>query len=639
MYNYYFELYSFIFLSLFALYFYSNKRLYTKQTRYYAIYLSIGIVDIGLNLLTCHLYPYGNAVPLTLRMLFNGLYLFLQLLLPTIIVYYIHSSIHLSRKKHYWYILVFTPVFIGAVLLILNNFNQCMFYFDESGAYKYGPLHSYLYVGSACYVFYAIFYLIRYFKCLSKGTRIALFGIILNSFILIGIQYAYPVILMTGTSIMIDFLIMYLSFENPWDYIDNLTSLMNRKAFCYFMQKIDFKNEPKVLYTVSLNNFKIVNDIFGNETGDEIVKLVSEKLVQLYGGANVFRYSGDIFLVLLPVAKENSVHKEMEQLFKDPWFIGSTEIILSASICETHSFVLQEFRERIIKVIDYGIVELKRRGSSQYLQMDLDEVKRMIREEEIELVLRRAIDNRSFEVYYQPILTVKEKKFSSAEALVRLIDPEYGFISPGEFIPLAEKNGLILQIGDIVFEKVCQFIKENNIEQYGIKYIEVNLSVVECMQNKLYERLLNIMDKYKVDYKLVNFEVTETVAIISGESVINNMEKLIERGAQFSLDDFGSGFSNFANVMKLPFRIVKIDKSMVWEAMASERIMNSLKYIILMIKDLNMEIVAEGVENPEQADTLENLGCDHFQGFYYSKPLPGEQFISFLVSKRQKNVQ
>ena len=245
-------------------------------------------------------------------------------------------------------------------------------------------------------------------------------------------------------------------------------------------------------------------------------------------------------------------------------------------------------------------------------------------------MLGKAIKEDGFCVHYQPIYSVEKGRYTTAEALVRFKESDIGFVSPEEFIPIAEKNGMIVRIGEIVFEKVCKFYKENHLEEKGIENIHFNLSVVECMQQKLHEKIENIMDMYKLDSSKISLEITETAAVTSREIIINNMNQLIDRGFKFSMDDYGTGFSNTSTLIAYPFDEIKIDKSIVWSAMEDEKAMIAFKHSVAMIKDLDFKIVAEGVETKEQAKMLGDLGCDYFQGYYYSKPVSEDDFMSLI---------
>jgi EAL domain-containing protein (putative c-di-GMP-specific phosphodiesterase class I) len=207
-----------------------------------------------------------------------------------------------------------------------------------------------------------------------------------------------------------------------------------------------------------------------------------------------------------------------------------------------------------------------------------------------------------------------------------------GYLNPEEFIPMAEKNGMILKIGEFVFRTVCQMMARERIWEKGIDYIEVNLSVVQCMQEDICEMLYGIMDEYEVPYSCINLEITETV--LSKDILWDTMERMVVGGVTFSLDDYGTGYSNLTNILKYPFHIVKLDKSMVWSAMEDERAMLALKHTVAMVLDLDMYIVAEGVETEEMVKTLTELGCEYLQGYYFSRPVCEADFLEKLYGEK-----
>ena len=253
---------------------------------------------------------------------------------------------------------------------------------------------------------------------------------------------------------------------------------------------------------------------------------------------------------------------------------------------------------------------------------------------EVAQAISNAIRKSSFQVYFQPIFSVKENKYTNMEALVRLIDDNIGFVPPDEFIPIAERNGDILTIGEIVLEKVCGFVEQYHPEDFGIRAIHVNLSVVQCMQENISSRLLNIIDKYQIPHKLIDFEITETTADNTSGALYKIMKDFNERGIHFSLDDFGTGYSNQSNIMQYPYSIVKIDKSMVWACDSNPKALISLKHTIAMIKDLEMSALAEGVETERHLEFLKEIGVEYLQGYYFSHPLPVGDLIPVIKETR-----
>ena len=246
----------------------------------------------------------------------------------------------------------------------------------------------------------------------------------------------------------------------------------------------------------------------------------------------------------------------------------------------------------------------------------------------IENVIEEGFRNNEFEVYYQPIYDTKAKKFRSAEALIRLSSVKYGFVTPNLFISHAEKNGKIIQIDNFVFEEVFKFISSEEFKKLGLEYIEVNLSMVDCSDKHLFDRIKNLMDKYNINPENINLEVTESVDA-DYEMIDHNIHKLSGLGISFSLDDYGTGYSNIDRFIKLPVDIVKIDKSLA-DKYKDQNMSIVLKNTFSMVTDLKRKVVIEGVEEEEQAKAFITNGCDFIQGYYYSKPLKKEQFIEFI---------
>ena len=240
------------------------------------------------------------------------------------------------------------------------------------------------------------------------------------------------------------------------------------------------------------------------------------------------------------------------------------------------------------------------------------------------------MDNGLLEVYYQPIYSPLTGRFDTCEALVRLRDHQLGFISPAIFIPIAEKNGTVLGIDRFVLSSVCEMLAATEVLDLGIKYVEVNLSVVDCIQSNLADSVLDTLKKFRIGTDKINFEITETWEKEITSVVDDNVQKLTDAGVAFSMDDFGSGYSNVSRMATVPVKLFKLDKSIVQAAFESEVSYMVMINMIKIIKSLGKEIVAEGVETGEQAKQLIRLGCDHIQGFFYARPMPEAQFIEFL---------
>jgi EAL domain-containing protein (putative c-di-GMP-specific phosphodiesterase class I) len=226
---------------------------------------------------------------------------------------------------------------------------------------------------------------------------------------------------------------------------------------------------------------------------------------------------------------------------------------------------------------------------------------------------------------------VSKGHYNSAEALVRLNDSELGWISPEKFIPIAEKNGLIVQMGEIILEKVCKFIHDYDLKNTPIESIEVNISPIQLVQADFVDRVKKILEKYEVSPSQINMEITET-ATLTGTSVINdNIAALVDYGIKFSLDDYGSGNANIDYINNMPFSIIKLDKFIIWDAFKNEKAGITLEYTVGMLNALQLHIVAEGVETEEMNERLSEVGCHYMQGWYYSKAVSDDEFMKLIA--------
>ena len=196
---------------------------------------------------------------------------------------------------------------------------------------------------------------------------------------------------------------------------------------------------------------------------------------------------------------------------------------------------------------------------------------------------------------------------------------------------MAEENGMIIDIGELVFRQVCTFIKTHDMKALGLDYIEVNLSFVQCIQENLAQQMADIMQEYGIDPHQINFEITETASSVKAQTLLKNMDQLIVLGSTFSMDDYGTGFSTANYLVNLPLQLVKIDKSILWSAMEDEDAFIILHHTVEMLNALHKKIIVEGVETQKMVEVLTKMQCDYLQGFLYSKPLPEEEFVRFLT--------
>lgn len=233
-------------------------------------------------------------------------------------------------------------------------------------------------------------------------------------------------------------------------------------------------------------------------------------------------------------------------------------------------------------------------------------------------------------IYLQPIYSNKAKRFVSGEVLTRIIKSDGSILSPGDFIPVAEQSKLINLLERRILEKTLQFLAENDIHKLGLKHIELNMSIKTGERDDFVDICNEILNQYKINPKTLNVEITETASISEKKNLLNNMRQLIDKGFQFSLDDFGSGYSNLNYVIDMPVSIIKFDLAMTKATECNDKAFIVMKNAVHMAHELQLTTIAEGVETKESLERMVNMGIDYIQGYYFSKPLPVDKFVTFL---------
>ena len=332
---------------------------------------------------------------------------------------------------------------------------------------------------------------------------------------------------------------------------------------------------------------------------------------------------------------KNHKHKTLQKYFSQTFFIENAKINISTRICVIRTPDDVDSYENMLYVSKIFHRLIQATGVPQWYR-DYSSDKIFIIKNNIEKILERAIEEKRFEVYYQPIFKVKSKKFTSAEALVRLNDEEFGNIPPSMFITFAERTNKIQIIGDFVIEKVCEFLGSKEGQSLGLDYIEVNLSTAQCLENDIVEKIRGWLETYKIEPQKLRLEITENTASFNPAVVEKNINQLKQMGVNFALDDYGTGYSNIKKVVSLPFDVVKLNKTFVDEVDNPDNI-NIVKDTIHMLKSLGKEILIEGIETQERAELFKKYkidkehGCEYLQGFYFSRPLPQAEFVKFLT--------
>lgn len=428
--------------------------------------------------------------------------------------------------------------------------------------------------------------------------------------------------------------IRYMAFH------DQLTGLYNRRALLEDLNieikkatttKMDF-----ALLTIDIDRFKYINDTFGHIVGDQILIKVAERLLEFNKeNCHVYRQGGDEFNILLSHTTRQETSKFAQSIlarFATSFYLNSQEYYITPSIGISMYPIDGRNEETLIKNSDEALFRVKERGKAHFQFYRPDMNMPNITPTNIvslETNLRKALKNNELTLYYQPQISLRDETIQSFEALIRWESPTLGFISPGEFIPLAEDTGLIIPIGNWVIETACKQIL-NWKEQFDKDVrIAINISPKQFQQPTFVEIIKTTIMKYAINPSMLEIEITEG-AMQNTMDAIPVLRKLKNIGVIISIDDFGTGYSSLNYLKQFPIDVLKIDQSFVKDLLQNDKDAAIITSIIHLGHSLGMEVIAEGVENKEQKDFLVNANCQKAQGFYYSKPLPIDKIQEFF---------
>ncbi|MFE8698729.1 EAL domain-containing protein [Cytobacillus sp. FJAT-53684] len=427
--------------------------------------------------------------------------------------------------------------------------------------------------------------------------------------------------------------------------LDPLTNLPNRNLLDQKLtQAINRAREESTILAVlflDLDRFKFVNDTLGHSSGDQLLTEASVRIKEVIGEENVVaRMGGDEFVCFL---EDLSSEKEAELFakriilsFSKPFSLKETEMYITTSIgISLYPFDGDEV-EQLITNADSAMYRAKKKGRNQYEKAKADVNAGGFEKLLLENNLRRALERDELTLYFQPQVDLKTNQIKSLEALIRWNHPDLGLISPGDFIPIAEESGLIVPIGDWVLRTACIKMKEWQNAGYPPVRIAVNLSAGQFLKSDLVKKVKTILEETGLAPSYLELEITENMVMHDVHLAIQVLRQLKEIGIQISIDDFGTGYSSLNYLKEFPVDTLKIDRSFIRDIDKNPSSVALTKAITTLAHDLNLKVIAEGVENFKQLSVVKQHSCDAVQGFYFSRPLSYENVVHYLNDHDQK---
>ena len=418
------------------------------------------------------------------------------------------------------------------------------------------------------------------------------------------------------------------------DYLatyDELTGIYNKQAFYAKTKEMLLDNPDKNfdLLRINIERFKVLNDLFGESTGDKLLRYIGKFLKEINLPLCVSgRLYADNFVVCYEAGKGDSLRMiNTLQMVADSFAINNRTIL---------SFGLYRIDDKTLPVsvmcdrANMALWKAKGNFKNPYCEYDEKMRQQVLKEQKIINAMEMAIQNKEFTLYLQPKYDIEKGTIIGAEALVRWISLENGFISPGDFIPVFENNGFVYEVDKFIWEESCRYLRKWLDEGREVHPISVNVSRIDLYDPKLVQHLVDLREKYQLPSQYLELEITESAYTEDPEQIITITRQLREAGFVILMDDFGTGYSSLNMLKDIQIDVLKLDMGFLKSSDYSAKGGNILTAILKMAESLKMQTIAEGVETKEQVEFLKSIGCRYVQGFYYSKPLPVGEFEKLI---------
>lgn len=506
--------------------------------------------------------------------------------------------------------------FLGCMGVALLPINYLM---EGRVVYSYGPAVYFAYVIVLVFILSAIYMAFRGTERSSNRRRRTILAWQGSWLLAAIVQFFFPELLVAGFACAFGVSLTYAELENPHEGIDRMTGQFTANALSGYLD--DLYRHDKPFSAINIRVEYLMQSVDPDTERSTMLRIGN--FLEKDSHAYLFRRADDEFVVIYETEKQmqdgyERISKGAASAIDLPvrfWYTLVPDGTMMGSADEfmrfNHYFEKNASNQDCITIDEEAVNEMRRYFATQQL-------------------ISSALEENRVEVFFQPIYNVEKRRFTSAEALVRIRDNDGNIIMPGAFIPAAEDNGLIVPLGGEVFRQVCSFLSTGKAQALGLEYVEINLSVAQFDEENPASFVERIIEYYDVSPSEINLEITETASNSAKRVLLLNMNKLIAKGVRFSLDDFGTGRSNLDYFVDMPVNIIKFDYTFTQGYFQSDKARYVVESVVNLMNRMNMSIVAEGVETEEQLNAMCDLGISFIQGFYFSRPIPQDEFLAFL---------
>lgn len=581
---------------------------------------------------------YGT-VPSFVPILFDQLYFAVLILQPY--AFFLYAYALSVKRKRLTGKLLFTfmvPLILLEVLCAVTPAVHWLYSIDAGGLQN-GPAYILVFVEGIFYICVAlvVMHVQRAHVLRRERIGVYLYCVVLTVGYVLGILL--PNVLIIDGCTAIALLIMYLSLQNPEFYLFSSSGMYNRHGMGEVLSDAVMRGRRVCIVGFSINNFDDMRELYGAAQLEASIELIyaylAEEFPQLIA---CYLESGRFALVYssktsVSAQDRSRVVEGLRKRFLLPWISEHVDTFFSIQTVQMPEMPQLANGEAIIAALTSVMMRMQREAGTEDLVVTDAVLEENERRRSIEAELKNALESKSLQVYLQPIYSTKRKRVTRAEALARIVTADGTILPPAEFTGIAESTGTVIELGEQVFERTCQVVRDYDLPARGIESVNVNLSPIQCLSPTLPTRFAQIAARYGVPLSLFTFEITEE-SFVDINVLRTQIERFIGMGAHFSLDDYGTGYSNLHRIVQLPFANIKIDRLFILEY--EQKRDTLLPMIVRMLKQQGYSVTAEGVEDAQMLEVLTRLGCDFVQGFYFSCPVPPERFAAYADAEHAR---
>ena len=600
--------------------------------RIFLIIYTLGFADILLDIITTFQIESRSGEWRWATILTLTVFYMLQVAVPTSFLCY---TISLRQGKDFYRSRLFRAMLVPAALVVLglvgNLFTGIIFTIDTRGIHVKGPLFFGLYGYAGLCVLAAAVWSVACRKELERKHFQVIWQFIVICVGCISFQIYDYTTLTTGLGICLGVLVLYMSINDPSVHIDQLTGAWDKLRFDQWVHAAVRREQRFHLAVVELYRLKSINALYGDKTGDRILVDVARHLRRV-PESRLFRLGSSRFFLVVPGEKEfERLCQGLPEFFRGGFLAESGEVVsCPAVLCAVSDAQTLKESGELVAYQKYLSAQVSPAGKTLFVP-DTEKARAGFRyEQEVERYLHTAIEEDLFELHYQPVWSTEEGRYVSLEALSRLRHPKLGMVPPNIFIAIAERSGQIGRISQLQLARLCRFAAEHREEMPGIRNIKYNLSPVELQQENQGQRLVDTVRRSGVDPAFLQFEITESAASERSDALGEAIAAFREAGIRLCLDDFGAGYANLNTVLKMPFSVIKLDRSLLSGICDDPQIAAFYRSIVEVLQHLGYLVVGEGVETREELDLVTGWGVKLVQGFYFSRPLPAAEILETI---------